>query len=76
MLVRNRGIDPAVATSAFVAPTAALVGRVTVGPRARVMYGAVQASLSSPYYPSLSRDKGSSQSIVAFRRKLALLAAR
>src|SRR5215208_204373 len=47
MLVRNRGIDPAVATSAFVASTAALVGRVAVGPRARVMYGAVLDSEAS-----------------------------
>jgi len=47
MLVRNRGIDPAVDPSAFVAPTAALVGRVAVGPRARVMYGAVLDSEAS-----------------------------
>jgi carbonic anhydrase/acetyltransferase-like protein (isoleucine patch superfamily) len=47
MLVRNRGIDPTVDPSAFVAPTAALVGRVSVGPRARVMYGAVLDSEAS-----------------------------
>ena len=47
MLVKNRGIDPAVDPSAFVAPTAALVGRVAVGPRARVMYGAVLDSEAS-----------------------------
>jgi carbonic anhydrase/acetyltransferase-like protein (isoleucine patch superfamily) len=47
MLVRNRGIDPAVDPSAFVAPTAALVGRVAVGPRACVMYGAVLDSEAS-----------------------------
>src|SRR5215207_4877860 len=47
MLVRNRGIDPTVNPSAFVAPTAALVGRVAVGPRARVMYGAVLDSEAS-----------------------------
>ena len=41
MLVRHRGHDPAVDPSAFVAPTATLVGDVRVGPRARVMYGAV-----------------------------------
>ena len=33
----------------------------------------MQASLSSPYYPFLPRDKGSSQSVVAFQRTLALL---
>jgi carbonic anhydrase/acetyltransferase-like protein (isoleucine patch superfamily) len=41
MLVRHRGRDPVVDPSAFVAPTATLVGDVRVGPRARVMYGAV-----------------------------------
>lgn len=41
MLIRHRGIEPTVDPSAFVAPTATLVGDVRVGPRARVMYGAV-----------------------------------
>jgi carbonic anhydrase/acetyltransferase-like protein (isoleucine patch superfamily) len=41
MLLRHRGREPAVDPSAFVAPTATLVGDVRVGPRARVMYGAV-----------------------------------
>jgi carbonic anhydrase/acetyltransferase-like protein (isoleucine patch superfamily) len=47
MLIRNRGTEPIVDTSAFVAPTAVLVGRVSVGPRARVMYGAVLNSEAS-----------------------------
>ena len=41
MLVRHRGHDPIIDPSAFVAPTATIVGDVRVGPRARVMYGAV-----------------------------------
>jgi carbonic anhydrase/acetyltransferase-like protein (isoleucine patch superfamily) len=41
MLIRSRGADPVVDPSVFVAPTAALVGRVRVAARARVMYGAV-----------------------------------
>src|SRR5919201_4465892 len=41
MLLRHRDQDPAVDPSAFVAPTATLVGDVRIGPRARVMYGAV-----------------------------------
>jgi carbonic anhydrase/acetyltransferase-like protein (isoleucine patch superfamily) len=41
MLLRHRGHDPVVDPSAFVAPTATLVGDVRIGPRARVMYGAV-----------------------------------
>src|SRR5919199_1347980 len=47
MLIRSRGHEPAVDAFAFVAPTAALVGRVSVGPRARVMYGAVLDSEAS-----------------------------
>jgi carbonic anhydrase/acetyltransferase-like protein (isoleucine patch superfamily) len=41
MLIRHRGVTPSVDPSAFVAPTAALVGDVRIGPRVRVMYGAV-----------------------------------
>jgi carbonic anhydrase/acetyltransferase-like protein (isoleucine patch superfamily) len=41
MLLRHRGHQPVVDPSAFVAPTATLVGDVRIGPRARVMYGAV-----------------------------------
>jgi carbonic anhydrase/acetyltransferase-like protein (isoleucine patch superfamily) len=41
MLLRHRGREPTVDPSAYVAPTATLVGDVRVGPRARVMYGAV-----------------------------------
>jgi uncharacterized protein (TIGR02246 family) len=40
-LIRHRGHQPQVHPSAYVAPTATLVGNVTVGPRARIMYGAV-----------------------------------
>ena len=47
MLIRNRGVEPTVQASAFVAPTAVLVGRVSVGPRARIMYGAVLDSEAS-----------------------------
>jgi carbonic anhydrase/acetyltransferase-like protein (isoleucine patch superfamily) len=41
MLMRHRGITPSVDASAYVAPTAVLVGDVRVGPSARIMYGAV-----------------------------------
>jgi carbonic anhydrase/acetyltransferase-like protein (isoleucine patch superfamily) len=47
MLIRHRGVEPAVEASAFVAPTAVLVGGVSVGPEARVMYGAVLDSEAS-----------------------------
>jgi carbonic anhydrase/acetyltransferase-like protein (isoleucine patch superfamily) len=41
MLLRHRSREPVIDPSAFVAPTATLVGEVHIGPRARVMYGAV-----------------------------------
>jgi carbonic anhydrase/acetyltransferase-like protein (isoleucine patch superfamily) len=47
MLVRNRGAEPVIDPSAFVAPTAVLVGRVSVSPEARIMYGAVLDSEAS-----------------------------
>jgi carbonic anhydrase/acetyltransferase-like protein (isoleucine patch superfamily) len=40
MLIKHRDFAPLVDRSAFVAPTAVLVGKVRVGPRARIMYGA------------------------------------
>ncbi|MFI6937755.1 gamma carbonic anhydrase family protein [Streptomyces sp. NPDC050418] len=39
--IRHRGREPQVHPTAYIAPTATLVGDVRVGPRARVMYGAV-----------------------------------
>jgi carbonic anhydrase/acetyltransferase-like protein (isoleucine patch superfamily) len=39
--VRHRGHEPDIHDTAFVAPTATLIGDVRIGPRARVMYGAV-----------------------------------
>ena len=41
MLISHRGSTPSVDPSAFVAPNATLVGDVRVGPRARIMYGAI-----------------------------------
>jgi carbonic anhydrase/acetyltransferase-like protein (isoleucine patch superfamily) len=40
-MIRHRGAAPQVDPSAYIAPTATLVGDVRVGPRARIMYGAV-----------------------------------
>jgi carbonic anhydrase/acetyltransferase-like protein (isoleucine patch superfamily) len=47
MLIRHRDREPVVDPSAFIAPTAVLAGNVRVGPRARVMYGAVLDSEGS-----------------------------
>jgi carbonic anhydrase/acetyltransferase-like protein (isoleucine patch superfamily) len=41
MMIRHRGAAPTVDPTAYVAPTATLVGDVHIGPRSRVMYGAV-----------------------------------
>jgi carbonic anhydrase/acetyltransferase-like protein (isoleucine patch superfamily) len=41
MLIRHRGQSPTVDPTAFVAPNATLVGDVRIGPRVRVLYGAV-----------------------------------
>jgi carbonic anhydrase/acetyltransferase-like protein (isoleucine patch superfamily) len=41
ILIRHRGHEPHVDPTAYIAPTATLIGDVRIGPRARVMYGAV-----------------------------------
>ncbi len=41
MLIRHLGFTPEVDPTAYIAPTAVLVGRVKVGPRARILFGAV-----------------------------------
>jgi carbonic anhydrase/acetyltransferase-like protein (isoleucine patch superfamily) len=47
MLIRHRGFEPSVESSVFIAPTAVLVGRIQVGPRSRIMYGAILDSEGS-----------------------------
>ncbi len=47
MLIKHRDFEPVVDSSTFLAPTAVVVGRVHVGPRSRVMYGAVLDSEGS-----------------------------
>lgn len=41
MLIKHRETEPTIEDSAWVAPTAVVIGDVSVGPDARVMYGAV-----------------------------------
>ena len=41
MLIKHRGFEPQVDSSVFVAPNATLIGKVNIGPKSRVMYGAV-----------------------------------
>jgi carbonic anhydrase/acetyltransferase-like protein (isoleucine patch superfamily) len=47
MLIRHRGSKPVVDSSVFVAPTAVIVGKVKIGLRSRIMYGAVVDSEGS-----------------------------
>ena len=47
MLIKHRNFEPEVESSVFAAPTAVLVGRVSVGPRSRIMYGAILDSEGS-----------------------------
>ena len=47
MLIKHRGFEPALDSSVFVAPTAVLVGRLHVGRRSRIMYGAILDSEGS-----------------------------
>lgn len=47
MKIRHRNSEPIIHSSAYVAPTAVLVGNVKVGPRSRIMYGAVLDSEGS-----------------------------
>lgn len=47
MRIRSLGREPAVDASAFVAPTAVLVGNISVGADCRIMYGAVLDSEGS-----------------------------
>ena len=47
MIIKHRGIEPRIDESVYVAPTAVVCGNVTVGPRTRVMYGAVIDSEAS-----------------------------
>jgi carbonic anhydrase/acetyltransferase-like protein (isoleucine patch superfamily) len=47
MLIKHRGFKPQVNSSAFVAPNATLIGKVNIGPKSRVMYGAVLDSEGS-----------------------------
>ncbi|MDR6611506.1 gamma carbonic anhydrase family protein [Leifsonia sp. 1010] len=41
MLIRHRGIEPSIHATAYVAPSAVLVGDVRVGAGARILHGAV-----------------------------------
>jgi carbonic anhydrase/acetyltransferase-like protein (isoleucine patch superfamily) len=44
MLIRHRDEEPATDPTCYIAPTAVLGGDVTIGPRTRVMFGAVLSS--------------------------------
>jgi carbonic anhydrase/acetyltransferase-like protein (isoleucine patch superfamily) len=41
MIIKHRGIEPQIDPSAYIAPTATIVGNVSMGMKAKVMFGAV-----------------------------------
>jgi len=41
MIIKHRGIEPQIDPSAYIAPTATIVGNVTIEPGVKVMFGAV-----------------------------------
>lgn len=47
MLIKHRGFEPKVDSSVFVAPNATLIGKVNIGSKSRIMYGAVLDSEGS-----------------------------
>src|ERR671934_1432656 len=48
MLIEHRGLVPRVAPSAYVAPTATVCGDVRIGPRCRILFGAVLTAEGGP----------------------------
>ena len=47
MLIKHRGFSPIIDQTAYIAPNAVVAGNVSVGPRSRIMYGAVLDSEGS-----------------------------
>ena len=47
MIIKHRGVEPRIDSTAFIAPTAVIAGNVQVGPRTRIMYGAIVDSEAS-----------------------------
>ena len=47
MMIKHRGVEPRLDESVYIAPTAVICGNVTLGARARVMFGAVINSEAS-----------------------------
>lgn len=47
MIIKHRGFEPQIDDTAYVAPTATIVGNVSIGPGAKVMFGAVLNSEGS-----------------------------
>lgn len=41
MIIKHRGIEPQIDPSAYIAPTATIVGDVIIGAKAKVMFGAI-----------------------------------
>jgi carbonic anhydrase/acetyltransferase-like protein (isoleucine patch superfamily) len=50
MIIKHRGIEPQVDPSAYIAPTATIIGNVSIGANSKVMFGAVINSEGSRIY--------------------------
>ena len=47
MIIKHRGFKPVIDPTAYIAPTAVLVGNITVGKNSRIMYGSILDSEGS-----------------------------
>ena len=50
MIIKHRGKTPKIDSSAYIAPTATIIGNVNIGPGAKVMFGAVLNSEGSKMF--------------------------
>lgn len=41
MIIKHRGIEPKIDSSSYIAPTATVIGNVTIGAKTKVMFGAI-----------------------------------
>ena len=55
MIIEYKGKKPKIAPSAFIAPTAVIIGDVTVGDEASIWWGAVLRSDQNPIQSSSAR---------------------
>ena len=47
MIIKHRGFEPKIDETVFIAPTAAVIGNITIGKKSRILYGSVLDSEGS-----------------------------